>query len=366
MVRFGIIGYGSIGGLHENYLSEGLVENAVLTAICDIRETQLQKAKEKLGDTVKLFSNHHDLIASGECDAVIVSTPHYDHPTISIDCLKAGLHVIVEKPAGVYAKAVYEMNEVAKESGKVFSIMYCLRTADKFMKIKEMVEGGELGEIKRVNWIATDWYRPQAYHDSSDWRSSWKTEGGGLLINQCPHNLDILQWIFGVPDEITAHCEFGKYYNIEVEDDMTVHMHYNNGLSCVFVASTGEAPGTNRLEVAGSRGQLILEDNRLTFKRTAVDEREFNRTTKERMPKLAWETIDIPVAPQGAIHQKITQNFVNAIEHGEALIAPGENGINEMNISNAIHMSAWTKQTVSLPVDPDKFYAMLQDKINGK
>lgn len=366
MVRFGIIGYGGIGGLHESYLTAGEIKNAVLTAVCDIEEKQLLKAEKKFGDKVKRFSDYHDLIASGECDAVIVSTPHYDHPNISIDCLKAGLHVIVEKPSGVYAKAVYEMNEVAKESGKVFSIMYCMRTAEKFKKIKELVESGELGEIKRVNWIATDWYRPQAYHDSSSWRSSWKTEGGGLIINQCPHNLDILQWIFGMPEEITAHCEFGKYYNIEVEDDVTVHMHYKNGMNCVFVASTGEAPGTNRLEIAGSRGQLILENNQLIFKRTRIDEREFNKINKVTQPKLeAWEC-KIPMSDTPKIHQKITQNFVNAIEKGEVLIAPGESGINEMNISNAIHMSAWTKQTVSLPVDPDKFYAMLQEKINGK
>lgn len=363
-IRIGIIGVGVIGNTHASYLAPGEVEGAELTAVCDIEESQLQKFKEKYGDKIKQYKNHEDMIASGEVDAVIISTPHYDHPPIAIDAFRAGLHVLCEKPAGVHSKAVLQMNEAAKNSGKVFSVMYCLRTNPCFIKIKELIENGELGNIKRINWIATDWYRPQGYHDSSSWRSSWKGEGGGVIINQCPHNLDLWQWMFGMPNEITAFADFGKYYNIEVEDDVTVYMRYSSGVTGVFVASTGEAPGSNRLEVAGTRGQLILENGVLTFKRNRVDEREFNESFKG--PGMAtpefWEC-KIPCGELVTPHKNITQNFVNAILKDEPLIVEGADGINEMNISNAIHMSAWKHETVKLPVDPDEFYELLMDKI---
>ena len=363
-VRAGIIGIGNMGSNHARQIYGGDVPKMELTALCDI-SPERKAYCQKLYPDVAFFESSEELIRSGLVDVVIIAVPHYDHPPMAIDAFRNGLNVIVEKPAGVYTKQVLEMNEEAKKSGKLFCIMYNQRTDPLYQKVKKLVESGELGAIKRVQWTITSWYRPQAYHDSCTWRSTWKTEGGGLLINQCPHNLDILQWIFGVPDEISAHCEFGKYYDIEVEDEISVHMHYKSGLNCVFIASTGEAPGTNRLEIAGSRGQLVLENNEMIFKRTRVDEREFNKINKVSQPKLeSWEC-KIPMTDTPKIHQKITQNFVNAIEFGQPLIAPGESGINEMNISNAVHMSAWTKQTVSLPVDPDAFYEMLQEKIKN-
>lgn len=364
-IRFGIIGVGVIGNLHASYLLGGEVQDAELTAVCDIEAEQLNKFEEKYGKNIKKYDDYKDMIASKEIDAVIISTPHYAHVPIAIDCFQAGLNVLCEKPAAVYSKAVLEMNEAARKSQKVFSVMFCLRTNPCFIKIKEMIESGELGSLKRINWIATDWYRPQAYHDSSSWRSSWKGEGGGLIINQCPHNLDLWQWMFGMPSELTAFADFGKYYNIEVEDDVTVYMRYPNGVTGIFVASTGETPGSNRLEIAGTRGQLILENNVLTFKRTCIDEREFNASFKGpgfSNPEI-WEC-RIPCEALKTPHQKITQNFVNAILKDEPLIVPGEEGINEMNLSNAIHMSAWKHCTVNLPVDPDEYYELLMEKAN--
>lgn len=363
-IRFGIIGVGVIGNLHTEYLVSGEVKNAELVAVCDIEASQLEKFTKTYGSTVKTYLDYKEMIANEKLDAVIISTPHYEHPSIAIDCFRAGLHVLCEKPAGVYTKAVLEMNKAAIESKKVFSVMYCLRTNPCFIKIKEMIDSGELGTLKRINWIATDWYRPQGYHDSSSWRSSWKGEGGGLIINQCPHNLDLWQWMFGMPSEITAFMDFGKYYDIEVEDDVTVYMRYESGVTGVLVASTGEAPGTNRLEIAGSRGQLILENNELTFKRTRVDEREFNKNFKGpgfAVPE-TWEC-KIPCDELVTPHKKITQNFVNAILNNEALIVPGLEGINEMEISNAIHMSAWKNKTVTLPVDPEEYYKLLMERV---
>ena len=363
-VRFGIIGIGVIGNLHAEYLMDSNIKNAELVAVCDIDKGQLEKFTEKYGDSKKTYLDYKEMITKEELDAVIISTPHYGHPIIAIDCFKAGLHVLSEKPAGVYSKAVLEMNNAAKESKKVFSVMYCLRTNPCFIKIKELIDSGEIGTLKRINWIATNWYRPQAYHNSSSWRSSWEGEGGGVIINQCPHNLDLWQWMFGMPSEITAFADFGKYYNIEVEDDVTVYMRYDSGVTGVFVASTGEAPGSNRLEIAGSRGQLIYENNELIFKRTRVDEREFNNSFQGpgmAMPE-SWEC-KIPCDALVTPHQKITQNFVNAILNNEPLIVSGLEGINEMEISNAIHMSAWKKNTVTLPVDPEEYYSMLIERI---
>lgn len=364
-VRFGIIGAGNIGTTHTNYFVANEIKNAELVAVCDNDPKKVDAFKAKYPETIKYFSDYKEMLNSDLIDAVLIATPHYDHPQMAIDCFAAGKHVIVEKPSGVFTKNVLEMNKAAKESGKVFSIMFCMRTNTAFCKIKEMIDSGELGTLKRINWIATDWYRPQAYHDSSSWRSSWKGEGGGLIINQCPHNLDLWQWMFGVPDEITAFADFGKYYDIEVEDEATVYMRYNNGVTGVFIASTGEAPGTNRLEVAGTKGQLILENNELTFKRNRVDEREFNASNTEIFGKPeVWEC-KVPFAAPSPLHQQITQNFVNAILNGEQLIAPGTDGIVEMDISNAIHMSAWTGKTIKLPVDTDAYLKLLEEKINN-
>ena len=364
-VRFGIVGIGGIGTLHSNYLLGGEVTNARLTAVCDIDEQKLIKFKEKHGDEIARYVDYKDLLASGKVDAVIIATPHYMHPVIAIDAFHAGLNVLVEKPAGVYAKKVLEMNEAAKESGKVFSIMYCMRTDPYYIKIRDMLQTGELGTLKRINWIATDWYRPQSYHNSCAWRSSWAGEGGGVIINQCPHNLDLWQWMFGMPESLCAFADFGKYYDIEVEDDVTVYMRYPNGVTGVFIASTGEAPGTNRLEITGTLGKLTYEKGKLIYMRNREDERSFNQhfTSSIAAEPEKWVS-EVEVTGTPMQHKKITQNFVNAILHGEELIAPGENGINEMNLSNGIHYSAWTDQKVTLPVDNAAYLELLRDKIN--
>lgn len=364
MIKFGMIGIGNIGTLHTKYLINNEIENACLSAVCDIDAEKLDKFHEQYGDKLHYFADYKEMIASGEIDAVIIATPHYLHPQMAIDCFRAQLHVIVEKPVGVYVKNVQEMNKCAKESKKVFSVMYCMRTDPNYKKIKELISDGELGQIKRVNWIATDWYRPQAYHDSSSWRSSWAGEGGGVLVNQSPHNLDIIQWMFGLPKRVTTFAKYGKYYTIEVEDEVTTYLDYED-FSCVYIASTGEAPGSNRLEIIGTMGRLIYENQTIYFKRNRVSEREFNERNRDSfgVPE-AWETI-IPPCAGTMQHQNITQDFVNAIITGnqDALIADGRSGINELILSNAIHMSSWLNKTVELPVNEDAFFNELRKKI---
>lgn len=363
-VRMGVIGLGNMGTSHAHNLYDGKVERMKLAAICDIAEGRRKYAEENF-DGVKVFSDAEEMMKSGLIDAVVISVPHYDHPPLAIMAFNYNLNVLVEKPAGVYTKQVLEMNAAAAKSDKVFGIMYNQRTNPVYRKLREMIQRGDLGHIKRAAWIITDWYRPQIYHDSCTWRSTWKTEGGGALINQNPHQLDLWQWLFGMPDKIMSHVSFGKYYDIEVEDDVTAFMEYSNGMTGVYITSTGEAPGVNRLEISCDMGMIVVENNEIKFRRNIISEREFNKANRDKIfgrPE-AWDC-KIPVEGSSTQHIGILQDFTNAILDGTPLLAPGEEGINGLTISNAIHYSAWTGGWADLNnFDHEGFYNILQDKI---
>ena len=365
-VRLGIIGLGNMGSTHAKNINAGKVPGMVLGAICDIAEARRDFAK-KLYPDVPVFATAQDLYESGTVDAVVIAVPHYDHPQLAIDAFKAGLHVITEKPAGVYTKQVLEMNEAAAASDKLFGIMYNQRTNPVYQKLKQMIDEGMLGEIKRVNWIITNWYRPQSYHDSCTWRSTWKTEGGGALINQNPHQLDLWQWLFGMPEKIMSHCSFGRYYDIEVEDDVTAFMQYENGMTGVYITSTGEAPGTNRLEIACDMGRVVVEDNKIIFNRNVIGEREFNKTFTGIFGAPECWKCEVPADTSGGEqHVGIFKDFTRAILKGTKLLAPGEEGVNGLTISNAIHYSAWTGGWADVKNFPhEEFYELLQDKIKN-
>lgn len=364
-VRIAIIGLGNMGTGHTKYLSKGEVAGAELTAVVDPREERLQWAQQNLGDKVKRFATADELFAAKCVDAVLIATPHYDHPALAIRSFAEGLHVLIEKPAGVYTKQVREMNEVAAKSGKVFGIMYNQRTNPLYQKLRDLVQSGELGEIRRTNWIITNWYRSQSYYDSGGWRATWAGEGGGVLLNQDPHQLDLWQWTIGMmPSRVRAFCYFGKYRNIEVEDDVTAFVEYPNGATGVFVTTTGEAPGTNRYEVTGDRGKIVIEDGKLTFWRLRVPESQFNREYKGGFGQPECWKCEIPVpGDKGNGHMLITQNWVDAIRKGTPLLAPGEEGIKGLTLSNAMHLSTWTDNWVNLPIDEDLFYEKLQQQI---
>lgn len=365
-VKMGIIGYGNMGRSHVKHLMEGAVPNMELAAVCDIDESKITLLKENYPD-VPTFTDVEEMYKSGLIDSVLIAIPHYDHAKYAIMGFDYGLNVLTEKPAGVYTKQVKEMNEAAAKSDKVFGIMYNQRTNPVYQRIKKLVEDGEFGHIKRITWIITDWYRPQAYHDSSTWRSTWKDEGGGALINQNPHQLDLWQWMFGMPDKIYSRVSYGKYYDIEVEDDVMAHFEYENGTTGQYITSTGEAPGTNRLEIACDMGRLIVDGrNTLIFDRNVVSEREHNKINTAPFAKPEVWKCEIPVegAP-GEQHVGIMKNFADAVLNGAKLLAPGEEGINGLTISNAIHLSSWTGETVDVKNFPDdKFYDILQDKIS--
>ncbi|MDL2301918.1 Gfo/Idh/MocA family oxidoreductase [Lachnospiraceae bacterium OttesenSCG-928-D06] len=361
-VKIGIIGIGNMGSPHSKAIISGEVPEMELTAVADRREARRDWAKEGLPDTVTIFSEGEDLIKSGLCDAVIIATPHYQHPTLAIMAFEHNLHVLSEKPAGVYTKQVREMNEAAAKKDLTFAMMFNQRTNSVFRKMHELVQGKEYGEIMRVNWIITDWFRTQIYYDSGDWRGTWDGEGGGVLLNQCPHNLDLLQWICGMPDSIQAFCEEGKWHDIEVEDDVTAYLRYPNGATGVFITSTGDTPGTNRFEVTMEKAKLVCEKDILTLYKLDGDAREFCKNATEGFGKPDCEIITVPTDGSNTQHIGVMQAFAANILRKEPLVAEGSEGIRGLMLSNAMHLSSWLEKPVSLPIDEDLFLQELNKK----
>ena len=361
-LKIGIIGIGNMGYTHAKSISEGKINRLKLVAVCDIDKSKLEKAKENFKN-VLTFENADELFASNTVNAVIIATPHYLHTEIAIKAFNAGLNVLTEKPAGVRASDVLKMNNAAKKSGKIFGIMWNQRTNPLFQKAKEIVENETLGSMKRMVWIITNWYRTQSYYDSATWRATWSGEGGGVLLNQAPHNLDLWQWIFGMPDAIYASCDVGKWHNIEVEDDATIIGYYKNGATATFITSTGEYPGTNRLEISGSKGKMILEKGKLTLLLTEGDEREFCYTCPDGFPHFGVTETIIEQIERESAHNGILQNFTDAVLDGTPLLASGYEGIKEITLSNAAYLSAWTGKKIDLPLDYNAFDEELQKRI---
>lgn len=361
-VRLGIIGMGNEGTDIFKVLSRGQVPEIELTAVADLKETRRQWCRENLPESVQIFDDGDTLIEEGSVDAVLIATPHYDHPRLVIKALNCGLHALSEKPAGVYTLQVREMNEVAAKSDKVFAMMFNVRTSHVYRKMKELVDSGIYGQIKRVNWIITDWYRTQTYYDSGEWRATWNGEGGGVLLNQCPHNLDLLQWICGMPVKVQAFCHTGKWHNIEVEDDVTAYLEFANGATGVFVTTTGDAPGTNRFEITLERAKLVCENNNsLSIYELEVNEREYCFTTDSAFQKPKGDWIQVETDGEYLQHAGVLQAFAANILRGEPLVARGEEGINGLMLSNAMHLSSWLNQAVTLPIDEELFLEKLNE-----
>ncbi len=358
-IRLGIIGVGNMGSGHLRNVLAGECPRVDVTAFADIDPVKLKRAK-KLHPSAAGFDNAENLLDSGLIDAALIAVPHYDHPKYAIECIKRDLHVMIEKPAGVYTRQVREMNEAAAKSNVKFAIMFNQRSNPIYRKAREIVQSGELGQLKRLVWIITDWYRTQAYYDSGSWRATWDGEGGGVLLNQAPHNLDLWQWIFGMPKRIRAFSTLGKYHNIEVEDDVTIYGEYENGATAAFITSTGEAPGTNRLEITGDRGKLVLEDGKLKHWKLKTPEREFCFTSKDgyTCPDADYSEFTAEI-PDG--HPVLLNNFADAILEGTPLIANGYEGLNSLSISNAAYISSWTDDWADIPVSEEIFEKKLKE-----
>ncbi len=358
-VRFGIIGVGGIGSGHVIRMQS--INNVELVAVCDIDPAAFDRIAPATREKLFCTTDLEEFFASPGMEAVIIAVPHYDHPDLAIAAMQHGKHVIVEKPIAVHkAEAERLIAEAEKYPELVKSAMFNQRTLPVHRKLKQLIDSGEFGTVRRVNWTITNWFRTQRYYDSGDWRATWGGEGGGVLLNQCPHQLDLFQWLFGMPESVWAYAAIGKYHDIEVEDDVNAFLRYSDGKTANFIASTGEAPGTNRLEIMADRGKIVLENGKITFTRNEIPTDEFCRTSESRfgMPE-TWDcTVNFSDAslPQ---HSEIIRNVAAAIRGKETLIAPMAEGINGLELGNAMLMSGVTGETVSMPMDSAKYAEML-------
>ncbi len=360
-VRIGIIGIGNMGSAHLQCLYHHEVRGLRITAACDIDHNKLEAVHRDYPD-LTCYDNFQKLLADTSIDAVIISVPHPMHAEIGIAAFALGKHVLVEKPVDICVSAAERLNDAAKKSEKKFGIMFNQRTNGLYQKARQIVQSGELGDLKRSVWIVTNWYRTQAYYDSGSWRATWKGEGGGVLLNQAPHNLDLWQWICGMPISVTAFLDTAKYHSIEVEDDATIYTRYENGATGLFVTSTGEAPGTNRLEISGTLGKLVLENGILKHWRLLEDERQVCKNSTQGFCQIESEYTEYTTSEESA-HRGILQNFAEAILSDTELLAPGFEGINELTLSNAAYLSQWKgNETVRLPFDTAEFDALLAEK----
>ena len=361
-IKTAVIGIGNMGTAHACTLAEGKVPGLTLAAVCDTDPARLADFASRWPG-VACYPDVRALLAAGCAQAAVVAVPHPLHSEIAEQVLEAGLHVLVEKPIDVRLSRAKKLCARAAAGSQVFAIMLNQRTNPLFARARAIVQGGELGALKRSVWVVTNWYRTQHYYDSGDWRATWAGEGGGVLLNQAPHNLDLWQWICGMPTEVTAWCDVARYHRIEVEDDAAIFTRYENGATGAFLTSTGELPGTNRLEIAGDRGKLVLENGLLKWWRLPRPEPEIRFASQENFvsPDCEYEEIAHD-APETA-HQGILANFAGAILRGEELLSPGADGLNELTISNAAYLSAWTgNRPVSLPMDEAAFDRLLDER----
>ncbi|HVV73128.1 MAG TPA: Gfo/Idh/MocA family oxidoreductase [Verrucomicrobiae bacterium] len=359
-VRLGLIGLGNIGQHHAGYLTAGKVSRAELVAVSDAVESKLAAFKP-----LKVFTDAEEMIRSGLVDAVIIATPHFQHTTLGISALQHGLHVMVEKPVSAHKADAERLIAAHRQKPQlVFAGMFQLRAEPRYLKIKHLLDSGELGDVVRMSWIMTDWFRTEAYYASGGWRATWKGEGGGVLLNQCLHNLDMMQWLLGMPQRVRGFCQLGRFHNIEVEDNVTAYLEYPNGATGTFVSSTGEAPGANRFEIVGTRGKLLLENDQLQFTRNEVDMVQFSKSAKLGFAKPDIWNATIPFVNAANSHAVVLQNFVNAILDGEKLIAPGSEGIHSVELANVILYSSLTERTVELPLDSSAYAKKLDQLIS--
>jgi len=374
-VKLGIIGFGAQGGAYADFIEQGRVNNIKIGAICDNDPDKKQIVNDKYPN-IPFYDNYKDMLESGDVDAIVTTVPHYLHPEMGIEALKRNIHALVEKPAGVYTKQVKELNDFAATKPDVtFAIMFNQRTNALYQKVKEIVDNGEIGNVRRTNWIITTWWRPQGYYDQSEWRATWKGEGGGVLVNQAPHQLDLLQWIAGMPKKVYSNVKYGYQRDIAVEDEVTTILDYGNGATGVFITCTHDIIGTDRFEILGDKGKIVVDDSKtLTIKRLKKSEPDMNKTMDmQEVAKIfmGGSTDDIYETEVqefesvwGGQHVAVLDNFAANILNDEPLIAPGSDGINGVALANAVHLSSWLDKEVDLPVDEDLYFEELNKRID--
>ena len=357
-LRLGVIGLGNMGQVHADSIASGKICRCRLTAVCDPDPAVMRRYQN-----AKAFPSSSELIQSGEADGVLVATPHFSHTAIGIEALRSGLHLLVEKPLSVHKADCERLIAAHRSKKQIFAAMLNQRTDPFYIKLRELIRNGELGTIRRTNWIITNWFRTEAYYASGGWRATWSGEGGGVLLNQCPHQLDLWQWLFGMPLKVRAFCNLGRYHKIEVEDDVTAYFEYENGSSGVFITSTGESPGTDRLEVTAELGRVVIENDRFHFTRNEVPMSTFCKESPERFSQPSTKNVEFPLRGHGGQHNEVLQNFVDAILQGKPLIAPAAEGIHSVELANAMLLSSFSGATLQLPIDARSYEDFLRQRI---
>lgn len=355
-VRFGIIGVGGMGSGHARNMP--MIPDVELTAVCDIAPKALEAATRNF--EVPGFDNHNDLLDSGLVDAVIVATPHYFHPPIAIDAMRKGIHVISEKPMAVTVSGAEAMIKTAEETGVIFAVMFQQRSLPVHQAAKKLVDEGRVGPLYRT--LLTDChFRSQAYYNSAGWRATWKGEGGGVLLNQAPHGMDIFTWLAGMPSKVIAQVNT-RQHDIEVEDEAAALLEYENGAIGYMLETVNEYPTGMRIELCGEYGKLVLDDRGLRFWEVKPGVRATSDTTEAMWGRPEAEEVTVELEDRPTGHAAIIHNVAQAILHGEALLSPGPEAIRSLELANAILLSGHTGQPVALPVDRAAYDAFIAEK----
>lgn len=363
-VRMAIIGIGAMGKTYALQIFQNKVRNMELTALVCRNEPSRSWARDHFGEKVKLFSSSDELFEHRDCyDGVLIVTPHKEHPRLAIEAFSKGIHVFSDKPSGIYTKEVREMNQAAREAGTAFAMMFHKRTMPVYRHVKEMLRKGDLGKLKRVTWVSTKSFRTKKYHQSSSWRSSWQGEGGGLLMNQAQHPLDLWQWFFGMPKSVLGLIDFGKYNDFKVDDDSTLVMEYENGMRGIFISSTGEGTGEERIEIVGTGGRIVIEENTLKYWKYTMPMEEFVETNEKQGAHITYLYEEREFENSANPYIEMLENFADHIQNKIPLIAEGQEGIYALELANAAYLSAWEDKRVSLPIEDDVYYEALQRKI---
>lgn len=374
-VRMGIIGLGQQGGMYAQLISEGRVPHMSIGALCDCDPAKRQAAGS-VYPGIAVYEDYLAMLASGDVDAVVTTVPHYLHPEMGIAALSQGIHALVEKPVGVYTRQASRLISFAATKPELtFGIMFNQRMNPLYQRLKGIVDGGEIGRVMRSSWIITTWWRPQGYYDSSPWRATWGGEGGGVLVNQAPHQLDLWQWICGVPKTVYAKLGYGVNRDIAVENEVAALVDYGDGVAGTFVTCTYDIAGTDRLEILGDRGKIVVEDSkRAVVTRLRQPEAELSAgmdmadVTRLFMGSAdldalyTQETIEL-TSPFGQQHADVLENFALNVLDGTPLVAPGADGIHGVRLANAMHLSSWLGLEVPLDFDEEQYLDLLNERI---
>ena len=306
-------------------------------------------------DEDSMFSEHESF------DALIITTPHKEHVRVVKKAQQAGLHILCEKPLGITAKVCEGLPQTV--GGKVNAMVFNWRARDIYRQVYAYLDSGKLGRLYQAIWIANFWYRPEYYHKASSWRSSWNGEGGGLLINQSRHLLDMWNWLFGQPCEVSAQIEYGAYSNIEVDDKVSLFFRHENGMWGTFLSSTGDSPGSNRLEIHGELGKLVVEDNQfITVYQNEISTAHVSKTSQEMYPKIPFTQERREIKQERDEYTVILQNFSDAMEGRAKPLATFSDGQRALANANAAYLSDWQQRALAIPCDSGEYYRELQKR----